>query len=316
MIDMIEARDSYTAGHTKRVAHYCVLIAKEMNYSDKDIELLKNAAWLHDIGKISTPDSILLKPGKLDKTEYQLIKEHLNSGYEMLKKIDQYKKIAEIMREHHEKFDGSGYPRGLKGIEIKPLSQIMIVADAFDAMTTNRVYKAKKSVSTALKELEDLSTIHFHPDVVSAAIIALKNITIDSDISQLPKTIMEEQRFSYFYKDRLTNLFIIDYLELILRYYIHVEEVYIYDIALHNFSKYNKEFSWQEGDKFLIAFASFINNLDKKSLVFRVEGDDFMILSEVKLENIIHDITQYIEDKKSIITCSVHEKLVACETLR
>ena len=150
MIDMIEARDSYTAGHTKRVATYCVLIAQEMGYTPKDIEFLKKAAWLHDIGKISTPDSVLLKPSKLDNTEYKLIQEHLNSGYEMLSKIDQYKVIADIMREHHEKYDGSGYPRGLKAEEIKPLSRIMMVADAFDAMTTNRVYKPKKQSKSHL----------------------------------------------------------------------------------------------------------------------------------------------------------------------
>ena len=179
MINMIESRDSYTAGHTKRVAHYCVLIAKEMGYDDADVELLKNAAWLHDIGEISTPDNILLKPDKLNEIEFTLIKEHLDLGYETLSKIDQYKVIADVMREHHEKYDGSGYPRGLKANAIRPLSRILIVADAFDAMTTNRIYKAKKTVQVALDELKKLSAIHFHPEVVVAALMALKNVKID-----------------------------------------------------------------------------------------------------------------------------------------
>jgi len=310
MIDMIESRDSYTAGHTRRVADYCVLIAKEMGYQKKDIELVKNAAWLHDIGKISTPDSVLLKPGKLDNIEYKLIQEHLNSGYEMLKSIDQYKVIAEIMREHHEKYDGSGYPRGLKADEIKPLSRIMIVADAFDAMTTNRVYKPRKSIDIALAELEELSMVQFHPDVVSAAIIALKNIKIDLDISQLPKTDIEEKRFSYFYRDRLTNLFIIDYLELILRYYIHSDKVYLYDIKLHNFSQYNKELSWKNGDKFLVDFAEFINNIDKDSVVFRVEGDDFMILSQRDIKAEVDTISEYIQNQNSVVSCSISQEVV------
>ena len=310
MIDMIESRDSYTAGHTKRVAHYCELIAKEMNYSDKDIEDLKNAAWLHDIGKISTPDSVLLKPGKLHEREYLLIKEHLNSGYEMLKKIDQYKNIADIMREHHEKYDGSGYPRGLKANDIKPLSRIMIVADAFDAMTTNRVYKPRINVKDALKELVDLSSIQFHPDVVSAACVALKDIDIDFDISQLPKTVLEEQRFSYFYKDRLTNLFVIEYLEFILRHYVSAENVYMYEIKLHNFSKYNREFGWQKGDEFLVEFARYIEGLYRDSVAFRVEGDDFMILSETKVSNVQSDICEYMNDEKSIIKCSVDETYI------
>ena len=138
----------------------------------------------------------------------------------MLSKIDDYKVIADIMREHHEKYDGSGYPRGLKANAILPLSRIMIVADAFDAMTTNRVYKPKKSLSVALQELEDLSTEHFHPEVVEASLRALSNVDVSGDTSQVPRTYMEEHRFSYFYKDRLTNLFIIDYLSLVLRYHL------------------------------------------------------------------------------------------------
>jgi PAS domain S-box-containing protein/putative nucleotidyltransferase with HDIG domain len=179
MVGMIESRDSYTAGHTKRVSKYCVLIATEMGYSDEDIEILEKAAWLHDIGKISTPDSILLKPGKLKETEYILIQDHVISGYEMLRKIEHHKEIAEIMKEHHERFDGKGYPLGLKADEIKPLSRIMIVADVFDAMTTDRIYKPKKSIQTALKELEDLSAKQFHPEVVSVALKVLKDIKID-----------------------------------------------------------------------------------------------------------------------------------------
>jgi len=310
MIDMIESRDSYTAGHTKRVAKYCVLIAKEMGYSEADIELVKNAAWLHDIGKISTPDSILLKPNKLDFTEYKLIQEHLNAGYEMLRKIDQYKVISEIMREHHEKYDGSGYPRGLKGDEIRPLSRIMMVADAFDAMTTNRVYKPRKSIEDALNELKELSEIHFHPDVVKSALIALKDCDIDVSISQLPKTDIEEQRFSYFYKDRLTNLFVIDYLELIIRYYINSKDVYIYNIKLHNFSEFNRKYSWKKGDLFLIEFAYFLQKTYEDKIVFRVEGDDFMILSQVKIDNVEENITEYLKDKNSLVIASVTEEKI------
>lgn len=310
MIDMIESRDSYTAGHTKRVAQYCVLIAKEMGYSSADIEVLRNAAWLHDIGKISTPDSVLLKPNKLSGSEYELIQEHLSSGYEMLSKIDQYKVMADIMREHHEKYDGNGYPRGLKANEIKPLSRIMIVADAFDAMTTNRVYKPKKSVAVALQELEKLSTKHFHPEVVNAALAALKDVDIDVNISQLPRTTIEEQRFSYFYRDRLTNLFVVDYLSLILRYHITSKSVYMYKIKLHNFSDFNKKFSWAQGDEFLVAFAKFIDGLYSNSIVFRVEGDDFMILSENSIETINQDINTYQKNKDSIVEFSVQTEYI------
>ena len=310
MINMIESRDSYTAGHTKRVADYCELIAQEMNYSQEDIDILKKAAWLHDIGKISTPDSVLLKPGKLTNVEYELIQDHLTSGYNMLHEIDQYKDIAEIMREHHEKFDGSGYPRGLKKDEILPLSRIMIVADAFDAMTTNRVYKPRKSIEVALEELQELSAKHFHPEVVSAALVALKNVNIDSEITQLPHSTIEQQRFSYFYKDRLTNLFIIEYLPLLLRYKITTKSLYAYSIKLSNFTQYNKERSWAEGDTFLIEFSKFLDHLYDGAIVFRVEGDDFLLLHEKKIETLKEDISTFSLFKESIVDFTIKEYFI------
>ncbi|WP_294963100.1 HD domain-containing phosphohydrolase [Sulfurimonas sp.] len=310
MIDMIESRDSYTAGHTKRVAHYCELIALEMQYSIEDINLLKKAAWLHDIGKISTPDSVLLKPNKLNKVEYKLIQEHLSSGYEMLSKIDDYKVIANIMREHHEKYNGKGYPRALKANAIMPLSRIMIVADAFDAMTTNRVYKPKKSLSVALQELEDFSAEYYHPEVVEASLKALANIDLSADTSQLPKTSMEEHRFSYFYKDRLTNLFIIDYLPLVLRYHLNSDSVYLYSIELHNFSEFNKKFGWSSGDRFLIYFANFIDSLYDDTVVFRIEGDDFMILSDVKRVSLKDDIIKSMILKDTDLGLGISEKYI------
>jgi len=310
MVEMIESRDSYTAGHTRRVAHYCVLIAKEMHYLDEDIELLQRAAWLHDIGKISTPDSVLLKPAKLDAMEYKLIQEHLNAGYELLRKIDAYKEIAKIMREHHERYDGAGYPQGLQKDEIHPLSRIMIVADSFDAMTTNRVYKPRKSVADALKELQELSAIQFHPEVVSAALIALKDIVIDENIDQAPKTALEEQRFAYFYRDRLTGLFLIEYLYLLLRYSYKDKSVYFYKINLRNFTEYNRRYGWSAGDSFLIEFAHFLQTIDSKALVFRIEGDDFLLMSEERIETIKDKISSFSPMQGGIVSFEVQERYI------
>ena len=311
MVNMIESRDSYTAGHTKRVAQYCELIAREMNYSEDEITILKKAAWLHDIGKISTPDSILLKPGKLDDFEYSLIQEHLESGYNLLCKIDEYKEIAEVMREHHERYDGSGYPRAIKKDEIHPLSRIMIVADSFDAMTTNRIYKPRKSVQTALQELQDLSTKQFHPEVVSAALKALKDINVDSEISQLPQSTMEKQRFSYFYRDRLTNLFIVEYLPIMIQYQINTKKVYIYTIELHDFTEYNKQNGWAQGDDFLIAFAQYLDELYEDCTVFRKEGDDFVLLSEKELPSVKEDVGLFKMMKDTPLSYAIKEEIVS-----
>lgn len=123
-----------------------------------------------------------------------------------MKKIEIYKDIAKIIRYHHEKYDGTGYPCGLKGDEIPILSAILAVADSFDAMTTNRIYKGRKDVATALKEIKELAGKQFHPKVAEAVQNALKDVKIDN-ISQLPKTRLELERFVYFFKDSLTDCY-------------------------------------------------------------------------------------------------------------
>lgn len=144
LINMVEARDPYTAGHSERVAQYSKEIAEAMELPQEEINMIYEAGILHDIGKIITPDIILLKPGNLTEDEFALIQEHPAFAYKILTKIPMYHKLANIVYAHHENFDGSGYPQSIKGNEIPLLSRIMSVADSFDAMTTNRIYKEKK----------------------------------------------------------------------------------------------------------------------------------------------------------------------------
>ncbi len=292
LVNIIEKRDSYTAGHTQRVAKYSLLIAKQMGFNDEKLDDLYRACMLHDIGKISTPDSILLKPGKLTPLEYEIIKEHVVVSYELLNEVDIYKNIAEIVRHHHEHYDGSGYPQGLKGDEIPILSQIMTVADAFDAMTTNRIYKTRKSVDVALKELQKLSGKQFHSEIVNAALIALKDVTIEMEISQRPKSKIEKERFSYFYKDQITDVYNKDYLEFVLAYN-NTDEFNmrcINTLSLHNFSQYNKKHSWSEGDKLLRKFAQALEGISNGDLVFRIYGDQFVVLNAEHF-----DLQKYIQ---------------------
>lgn len=277
LVNIIEQRDRYTAGHTQRVAHYSVLIAKELGIKEKDVELLRRACMLHDIGKISIPDAILLKPDRLSNLEYAIIKEHVTTGYELLRKIDIYAEIAEIIRYHHEHYDGSGYPQGLKGDDIPFLSQIMTVADAFDAMTTNRVYKKYKSVEVALKEIESLSSKQFHPLVSEAALKALKDLDIGEYDCQLPKSRLEEERFAYFYKDQVTDLQNRNYLNLVLNQ--KQQYRYIYGLFLNNFTQYNKIYGWKGGDELLRECAIEIQKmLPQGAIIFRMFGDDFMFM--------------------------------------
>jgi len=298
LVNIIEKRDSYTAGHSQRVANYSVLIAKEMGFNTETIDTLRRACMLHDIGKISTPDSILLNPGKLNSLEYDIIKEHVVVSYDLLSSVDIYKDIAEIVRYHHEHYDGSGYPEGLKGDKIPILSQIMSVADAFDAMTTNRVYKPRKSVDMAISELQELSAKQFNTQIVNAATIALRDIEVEKTITQRPRTKIEKERFVYFYKDQTTSVYNKEYLEFVLAHN-HTDEFNmrcIYGIYLHNFNQYNINTSWADGDKLLKEFAKELGNINKTDLIFRVYGDDFVVLNKEH-----YDLEQHIEILEEIL---------------
>ena len=286
LVNMIEKRDRYTAGHTQRVAKYAILIAEQMGFNDEKIEELYRASMLHDIGKVSIPDSILLKPGKLNALEYSIIQEHVVISYEILKDIDIYKDIAEIVRHHHEHYDGSGYPQHLKGDEIPILSHIMSLADSFDAMTTSRIYKGRKSVKVALEEVMSLAGKQFHTEVAIAASQALKDITVDRRSSQRPETKMEKERFVYFYKDPVTGAYNRDYLESVLSYkYPEEEKYHCINIAyLGNFTRYNQNHGWTEGDKMLRNFADKLQDVYPKSLIFRLYGDDFILLHKEHID--------------------------------
>ncbi|MGV1099092.1 HD domain-containing phosphohydrolase [Thiovibrio sp. JS02] len=282
-VDMIEQRDTYTAGHTERVAHYCELIAKGMGLAHEQIKKLYKAATLHDIGKIATPDSVLLKPGKLTSLDYDLIKLHANAGYEMLSNIEMYKDLAVIILHHHERHDGSGYPDGLRGEDIPLLSRIMAVGDAFDAMTTNRIYKARKKIPEALAELAHCSGTQFHPEVVRAAGKVLAKVTISTAINQLPMSDLEKKRFSYFFNDNLTGLYNEDYLKIILNNLDLNQYRCLHMLHMQNLPEYNKRYGWAKGNMLFRQFAAELLAGFPDSLVFRAYGNDFAIVSKEHL---------------------------------
>jgi len=282
------------------VAQYCKIIAKDMGYSSEECEKIHQAGILHDIGKIATPDVVLLNPQSLNDLEYKLIQEHVRVGYRLLVNIPMFKELAEIVYAHHERFDGKGYPKGLEANEITPLARIMMVADAFDAMTTNRVYKGRKTLEEALAELVKLKSIQFHPEVVDSALKVLKNICLDDKIDQIPHSEIEEERFAYFYKDTLGNNYNQNYLDVVLmRNSYEKEYKYMYIFYLKHFSKYNKKYSWSEGDKLLHSFAESLHQEINDSLVFRVFGDDFVVLSRenISLDKLKPHLDEVVESK-------------------
>ncbi len=312
-VNIIEQRDNYTAGHTLRVAKYCRLIAEAMDFSEDDVLKLEKAAILHDIGKVVTPDSILLKPGKLTSLEYNLIKEHASAGYQMLSKIKMYQDLADIIKYHHSNYDGKGYPKVAKEKldSIPLLSHIMMVADAFDAMTSNRIYKTRKTIDEAIEELKIFSGSQFHPDVVKVAIDVLSNVTL-TDTSQMPKSELEERRFAYFFMDSLTDLYNEDYLKIELSKRSDYEK-HIVIVELNDFSSYNKKYGWKKGNSFLKEFASYLKNRFSYATVFRYRGDDFILIfkeyQDIKKDDLLSFEMLKKEDLDFNITHFMYDEL-------
>lgn len=166
IVAAIEAKAPYVKGHADRVANYALAIAREMGYSDKALTRLQYLALLHDAGKIGIRDYILKKPGPLTSEEFESVKEHSVIGEGIIRKIKFLSSGADIVRHHHERFDGMGYPDGLQGYDIPEGARILAVADAFDAMTTDRPYKAAKSKAEAIAELDELAGSLFDPRIV------------------------------------------------------------------------------------------------------------------------------------------------------
>ncbi len=169
-----EARDAYTAGHQQKVSKLAVALAKEMGFPKDKVEGIKIAALIHDVGKINLPAEILSKPGKLSEIEFSLIKNHSQTGYDILKKVDFLWPIARIVLQHHEKINGSGYPRGLKGDEILLEAKIICVADVVEAMSSHRPYRPALGINKALEEISKNKGILYDQEVVDVCLELFK----------------------------------------------------------------------------------------------------------------------------------------------
>jgi len=163
----LDLKDAETEGHSKRVTAYSIVIARAMNMDPYEMKVIARGAFLHDIGKMAIPDAILAKPGRLTLEEQAVMREHCDRGYAMLKKIPFLEHAAEIVLSHQEHFDGSGYSRGLKGEEIPIGARIFAVADALDAITSDRPYRKAKSFAEARREIERCSGTQFDPAIVA-----------------------------------------------------------------------------------------------------------------------------------------------------
>jgi putative nucleotidyltransferase with HDIG domain len=177
--DALDLKDAETEGHSKRVTAFTIAIARAIGLSSDQIRVIARGAFLHDIGKMAIPDAILRKPGALTPDEVAIMREHCYRGYQMLRKIPFLAEAAEIVYSHQERYDGTGYPRGLKGEGIPLGARLFSVADTLDAITSNRPYRPAQTLDAAIEEIQKWSGRQFDPEVVKVFVSMPQNIWDD-----------------------------------------------------------------------------------------------------------------------------------------
>ncbi len=184
----IELRDPYTAGHQLRVAELACAIGRELNLDEDAIYGLRMASVLHDLGKITVPAEILTRPGRLNDLEYGIIKNHVQAGYDIIKKIEFPWPLAEIVLQHHERIDGSGYPRGLAGDDIMFEAKILAVADVFETIASHRPYRPSLGINRAIEELNTNKGILYDENVAKACVVLMEEKGFEFEPATLRQT--------------------------------------------------------------------------------------------------------------------------------
>ena len=317
----IEAKDEYTRGHSHRVAEYSALIAKELGWSQKEISNLRNAVHLHDIGRIGIPDTILNKPTKLTEEEYAVIKEHTVIGSEILKNITLIDHVIEVARHHHERYDGKGYPDGLKGEEIPLPARIVAVADSYDAMQSRRIYRNPLGAETIYKEISKNRGIQFDPEIADIflkllreerLVISEERIGVDEEystpdveieigkfISDVMSTIQTQEDSEGF--DFLTGLPMRNRGEKMAAQFMQRENGYLVFMDMDNLKKINDIYGHKAGDRALKLLGSLLLEFAQHSVVCRLGGDEFlMFVPEVSKEKITEIVSGIIEKFEEI----------------
>ena len=313
----IEAKDEYTRGHSYRVAEYSALIARELNWDEDEIRNLKNAAYLHDIGKIGIPDNILNKPVKLTDEELGVIKEHTVIGAEILKNITLIDHVKEATRSHHERYDGRGYPDGLKGEEIPLYARIIAVADSFDAMKSRRIYRSPLDDQVVYNEIFQNRGTQFDPELADIFLKLLDEervITekerelfdedgtglnmeseIEKFISSVMTTIKTQENIEGF--DFLTGLPMRNRGEMLAAQFMQQDDGYLVFLDMDNLKKMNDLYGHKAGDRALKLLGSLLMEYTRHAVVCHLGGDEFlMFVPKVSKERITEIVTGIQKD--------------------
>jgi diguanylate cyclase (GGDEF)-like protein/putative nucleotidyltransferase with HDIG domain len=331
----IDAKDEYTKGHSKRVSEYSAAIAEELGFVEEDVRNIRSIALLHDIGKIGVPDSVLNKPGKLTDEEYRIMKQHTVIGGEILKDIGMIPGIDIGAKYHHERYDGKGYPDGLKGEEIPFLARIIGVADAYDAMTSNRVYRRHLSDDKVMKELNDSIGAQFDPAVARALIRLIREkrlpeVEQDNEEPQISDTTRilsrviekrEQQITEQMLYDELTSIYNRSGGERMIKEALEHGTGCFMLLNLDSFRTVNNKTGFLWGDIYLKVVAKCIQKMGNDIIVSRFGGDEFAVfLKNVtakeaaieKVEAFMTDIKKHSEDQEELNDLSVSIGIVIC----
>ncbi|HAG69049.1 MAG TPA: hypothetical protein DCL38_03655, partial [Lachnospiraceae bacterium] len=287
----IDAKDEYTRGHSRRVSEYSAAIAAEMGFSEEELRDIRFTGLLHDIGKIGVPDNVLNKPGRLTSEEYQLMKDHTVTGGEILKDITMIKDLDIGAKYHHEHYDGTGYPEGLRGDEIPLTARIIGVADAYDAMTSNRVYRRHLPQDKVIEELKKGNGTQFDPKACSILLRLIEenrlpgfnpddeSIEVKQATQILTRVIdkAEEAALEDMQLDELTGTLSREHGMKVIQNEIGKHgtgSIFAFDID--NFRRVNEKKGFVTGDRYLSRAAEEIKSLVKDITVCRFGSDEFI----------------------------------------
>jgi len=300
---MIEARDVYTKGHSLRVAYYAKKIAEALGKPIDEQKKCYIAGLLHDIGKIGIPDSILMKPGRLTPYEYEIVKHHAEFSYQIIKDIKSLRDVRDCVRFHHERCNGSGYPKGLECEDIPVGARILAIADVFDAITTDRPYRKKLTVDGALKLLFKMED-ELDQSIVRKAEEALRESYEFLKSSFEHRNFLPEEidliRKAMFDKDYMTGLlnrrkFLEEVQKIIAQY----RRFFMFYFDIKNLSMINHRYSMDVGDKIILFTAYALKDIEGVELLARTEPDAFCFIYDGNTEPglFLHFIKKLVKDR-------------------
>ena len=289
---MMEAKESYTKGHSVRVAEYSALIARELGWQEEEIQNLKYIALLHDIGKVGIPDNVLNKPGRLTEREFDIIKSHTTIGGDILKDIETITDVDAGAKYHHERYNGTGYPQGLRGEEIPLVARIICIADAFDAMNSKRIYRDRLSKEEIHNELIKGRGTQFDPQLLDITVklmeagkleLEYEDITKEKTLSeessalinQIVKSIEEEVKRAESY-DYLTGLLNRKEGESKITKAIKEKQGCLAFVDLDNLKRTNDTMGHLAGDYALKTVGEVLSHFEDRAIIERFGGDEFL----------------------------------------